>query len=269
MQHGLISDNILPYFHKLEHISNVNSDVCFPLPDKMCVWSERVKESLIQNGKFNANIPIITGNPRLDFLFDALKKFDVNKISEKYNIKKKRISILFITENLLNKLEREMVARCVIRTLKDLDDSNLIIKLHPNESSDSLYKKLISEFGLENYTIINNANLYELLFYADIVIVSYSTVGVEALMMNKPVISLNLMDLHGAMFLIKEKLAVIVEDSEELLPSIKKCLKPEIHNNLIKKGKKFAEKELGIIDGKSIDRVIDEILLSINENTED
>ncbi len=266
LQHGLITDNILSYYHKPEHITNKNSSLNFPLPDKMCVWSERAKTNLVQFGMFHPSIPVITGDPKVDFLPKAIKTFELEKISKKFNVQKNNKIILFATENLPNQKERVMVAKNVISLMKSLMNFHLILKIHPNETDISIYKKLISEYGLSNYTIIKDANLYELLYLADIVIVSYSTVGVEAMRMGKPVISLNLMDLHNDAPIIREKVAIEVREPVDLLTTTKKYLEPHYSQKLIENGKIFAEKQLGILDGKATYRIINQILQLKNQN---
>ncbi len=265
LQHGLISDNILPYFHKPEHIKNENQGLIFPLPDKMCVWSENAKENLLKFGNFPSSIPIITGDPKVDFLKKARESFDSNKIKQKYKIKKGRKIVLFATENLPKKEENQKLAKTVISAMKKMENCHLIIKPHPNETDLTLYTNLISKYNLSESSIITEENLYELLYISNLVILSYSTVGVEAMRMGIPVISLNLMGLHDDALIIRKNMAVIVRNSDELLPTIEKHLDPKNTQKLVEEGKIFAEKELGVFDGKANDRIIEQILQLKNQ----
>ena len=265
LQHGLIPDNILPYFHYPEHINNENQSVVFPLPDKMCVWSESSKKNLIEIGNFSSSIPVITGDPKVDFLPKAKKSFDYEKIRGILNINNNKKIILFATENLPNKEEREIVAKSVISKVKDFQNCHLIIKPHPNESDISIYENLISENKLSDVSILRDVNLYEMLYISDLVILSYSTVGVEAMRMEKPVISLDLLGLHNDALIIKNNAAIVVRNSDYLSQAIQKCLDTNLSKDLIEKGKKLAEQELGILDGLSTERVIDQILQLKNQ----
>jgi len=266
LQHGLITDNLLPYVHKPEHVKNNNQDLIFPLPNKMCVWSKNVKENLMRFGNFPSSIPIVTGDPKVDFLPNAMKSFDSSEIKRKYKIPEEKKIILFATENLPKKEERDFVAKTVISTMKNLKNSHLIIKPHPNETDLTLYTNLIEEQKLtESSSIIKESNLYELLYISNLVILSYSTVGVEAMRMNKPVISLNLMDLHDDALMIRKNVVVVVRKIDELLPAIEKHLEPKYSKKLIEEGKIFAEKELGVLDGKATERIIDQILQLKNQ----
>ena len=258
LQHGMIYDGVFAYTHSPNHIRNENKDLVFPLPDKMCVWSENSKKSLLKSGYFPNSIPIVTGDPKLDYLPKALDLFDQNKIMLKYKITSDKKIFLFITENLPLQ-EKEQVAKTVISN-HEIKTNFLIIKPHPNEKDLSIYHQLISKYGLENYIIVTDSNLYELIYISNVVILSFSTVGVEAMRMKKAVISLNLMGLHNSSLIIKNKMSIEVTNSEELTQAIKKISEIPLSQKIIDERKDFAEKELGIIDGNAIDRIIKQII---------
>ena len=137
--------------------------------------------------------------------------------------------------------------------------------MHPNESDVSFYHKFAKEFEISEYSIVKNYNLYELLYIADVVIVSYSTVGVEAMRMKKPVIALNLMGIHDAVPLIRKKIALVVRKENDLLPVLRKCLDPKFSKNFVENGKIFAEQEIGIADGNAVKRIVD-VILKLKKN---
>ena len=234
-------------------------------PNDSIVWARINNINKLEKGNFPPLIPIVTGDPKVDFLSKVIKSFDVDEIRKKLKIKEGKKIILFATENLPKKEEQEIIAKSVISTFKSLKDVHLIIKPHPNESDISLYQNLISKFELSEFSIITDINLYELLFVSDLVILSYSTVGVEAMRMGKPVISLNLLGLHDDALIIQKNAAVVVRNSDELLPTIKQYLNSKFSQKLIENGKIFAEKELGEIDGNAANRIVDQILQLKNQ----
>ena len=83
--------------------------------------------------------------------------------------------------------------------------------------------------------------------------------------MGIPVISLNLMGLHDDALIIRKNVAIVVKNSKELLPAIQKHLDAQYTQKLIENGKIFAEKELGEIDGKAANRIVDQILQLKNQ----
>jgi len=265
VQHGLSSDGQVQYIHKLEHVANQNSDLSFPLPNKMCVWSQSAKKNLIELGNFPSSIPTVTGDPKLDFLPKILKKFNFENIIKKLEIPKNKKIVLFATENLPKKEEKILITKTILNTMKELPNCHLVIKIHPNELDFSFYREIARKANLYKFSLIRDLNLYELLYVSDVVLVSYSTVGVEAMRMKKPVIALHLMGLHDNVSYVKQNMAFVIRSEEELLSTIKKSLESEYVENKIEKAKVFSEQELGSIDSKANEKIVQLILELKNE----
>ena len=267
LQHGLIYDDVFAYTHNIEDFNNKKSELDFVLPDRMCVWSERSKNTLITSAKFHPDSIIVSGDPKTDNLDGIKKHLERQKILHRFKIPDDKKIILFATENLPNLKERELVANTVLKAISELEEFFLVIKLHPNEFDSSLYQKIANELNMKSYLILKDVNLYEVIYSSDLVIISYSTVGVEAMRMSKPVISLNLMGLHNESVIIKNNLAVEIKNKNELITSIIECAK---NPNIVKieESKIFAEQEIGKITGNVAERITQEILKLKNKNQE-
>jgi len=264
LQHGLSSDGQVQYIHKPEHVANQNSDLSFPLPDKMCVWSQSAKKNLIELGNFPSSIPTVTGDPKLDFLPKMITKLNFEEIIKKLDIPKNKKIILFATENIPKKEEKILIAKTVLNTMKELPNCHLVIKVHPNELDFSFYREIARNVNLSKFSLFRDVNLYELLYVSDVVIVSYSTVGVEAMRMKKPVIALHLMGLHDNVSYVKRNMASVVRSEEELLSTIKKSLESKYVENKIEEAKVFSEQELGPIDSRATEKIV-QIILELND----
>jgi len=259
LQHGIIYDDVFSYTHNYEDINNERKELNFALPDKMCVWSENAKEALINSAKFHPSALEVTGDPKMDFFKNAEKDYNRKRILKNANIPEGKKIILLATENLPNFKERMMMANAVLESMSNLSEFFLVIKMHPNESNWSIYEKIAKKFGITSYSILRDISLYELIHISELVIISYSTVALEAMRMLKPVISLNLMGLHNEASIIKNNLAIEVREKSELIPSILDCIKNK-NEEKIKRAKIFAEQELGKIDGKVTDKIVSIIL---------
>jgi hypothetical protein len=260
LQHGLISEEQISYVHEPEHISGERHDLLFPIPDKMCAWSEDARQDLIEIAKFPQSVPVITGDPKIDFLPSAIRSFNHEEITKRLGIPKGNI-IMFATENLPSEHEKSLITKSVFKAAKSLPECYVIVKMHPNEANTSYYELAAKEAGLLNYSIVRDVNLYELLYISNLVILSYSTVAVEAMRMGKPVISLNLMGLHDNVSFIKNRRAFVIRNPDELPSVIRNCLdNTDEVQEIVEKGKAFAEQELGAADGKASERVVELIL---------
>ena len=259
LQHGAIFQNIFAYSHRDEDINNDKNELNFPLPDKMCVWSESARKALITSAKFLSSSLIVTGDPQMDFLNDIKKEFNRKKILEKFKIPSEKKIILFATENLTSLEERDLVSDTVFESMSNLTDYFLIIKIHPNETDFLIYQKIAEKFNISSYVILKDVSLYELFHVCDLVIVSFSTVGLEAMRVLKPVISLNLMGIHNEAIIIKNNFVIEVRMKNELIPAIMKCFENQNNEN-IQSSKIFAEQELGKIGRNATKMIVQNIL---------
>jgi len=60
--------------------------------------------------------------------------------------------------------------------------------------------------------------------------------------------------------LIKSNVAIVVKTENELLHAMKKCLDEQNISEILERGKVFAEKEIGIADGSSSERIVNLLL---------
>ena len=98
----------------------------------------------------------------------------------------------------------------------DEEDVFLIIKVHPNENDLLFYQNIAEKFNVTNFSIQQFHNLYEILYISNLVIVAFSTVGIEAMKMKRPVISLNLLGLYDNEPLLKSGIPVIITSENQL-----------------------------------------------------
>jgi len=145
----------------------------------------------------------ITGSLHYDDSLKVIKK-DKTKILDKYNLKKngKRF-VLFISQPLytrnithlsLNDYLKHI--QKIFNELKEFYNKKnekfiFLIKIHPLENIDD-YKKFFID---QNIKIFQKADNYELIKISDLCIGFYSTVLQNAIIIGKPVISLNIFNL--------------------------------------------------------------------------
>jgi len=267
IQHGVNTETWISYVHNPEHINGKNSKLNFPIPSHLCVWSENAKDNLIKFGNFPSQIPIVTGDPKSDFLPEAIKNFDAIKIKSTLKISTEKKIILFATQTLSNLNEKSLITNSIFKSISKIPNSFLVIKAHPNESDLSYYEKIAKIYDVKNFVILQSHNLYELIFISDMVIVPYSTVGIEAMRLRKPVVVLNMMGLHNDDPLIRSKIPIVVETEQDLIPAINRCLQTEYLSQILLKGELFAEKVIGNTDGLSSKRITNLIIDTHKKNS--
>lgn len=169
MQHGLITgeEAFLPIF-----------------ANKMCINGFYDEDLLLNKGVVQGQYEI-TGHPRFDVISNDNRVLSKNLFFKKYNLDLSKKTIFIATQHFapnhwdefIEKIEKEM-------------DVQIIIKPHPVEVKrgvDTHYKDLAKEYP-QVKIISEHSALYDIIGNVDLGLVVSSTVGIEIMLFNKPLI---------------------------------------------------------------------------------
>jgi CDP-glycerol glycerophosphotransferase (TagB/SpsB family) len=189
------------------------------MADYTLVWGEYYKSLLSDKGNYNPGSLIVTGHIRTDIIPHIERSGQAIK-GLPYNMP----IVIFASQPQRDASLRIRTARDVFNAAKRLNDMMLIVKLHPAEKNDSrFYKSVADEYGLENYKIIYDEDLYTLISSCEALITCFSTVGTETAYFYKPLIILDHLrqDIQGYK---KEGIAFQATGPEELYQYLKGIL---------------------------------------------
>ena len=239
----------------------------FPNPfTKYAIWGGTHKQAFVQKG-INSERIIRTGSPRFDKyiqinsnpqLKSKIKKlvfedFHIG-INKKIIFLSPPVSFFFNFGSYSSEIEK--IITCILNVIKNLSNIYLIIKLHPMDRNLDLYNDLIEEFGVNNASVVKHYNSFNLLVSCDCLITKYSTVGLEAMILGKPVICLNFN--KDSIHYILNNAAFELSNCNELSLLIKEILEnPSLKS---KERKQFVEKYNYKNDGLATQRVYKTIL---------
>lgn len=194
---------------------------------------------------------ILVGNPKHDML---LKNFANNPPPKIFD----RPYILFATTP---GNTNSITWTTYLRILKDFVDAAVleptklfVVKLHPSESLEKIEAKC-TEFGSpKNLIVEKESDIYQLLFHAEAVMVVTSTVGYEALLLNKRLIIYAIDNGEKWLPFSKYNLATRVESAGEIANSVREFERLPSPN--------FDESKSNFVysDGKAICKTVDIIL---------
>lgn len=229
--------------------------------DKILVYGKRDKSFLSSYGVDESKIKI-TGCAYYDRIFNIKDK------EKKYDF------LLLILDWIVyvpSKNSQEIIYRQVIAMLKliqHFQDEKLIIKLHPGQSIkeveyiNHLIKNIVH---IQNRVeVIKNVNVFNLLKNAKIVYNYHSSVGVEALLMKKPLIVLDFFSHRVCDYeryngcLVAKNYKELVLTTEEILKDLHGYLKKNKEN--IEKTRRYFSGDLSGKSYKNVARLIDEML---------
>ncbi len=216
VQHGILSSDMAGMY------------VMPIVGDYQAVWGEYYRNWHIQRGK-SPESQVVTGFPRHDELL-RLPPLDCDGLCKRYGLDSKVRTVLVITEWFQAMTSSDMVEfeeryiRFALRGLKDRDGIQIVVKLHPG--LQSRYHRIVSEVAEQEgvKVAIVRDSLWDLIRLSSFVIVSTSSVCVEALVLGKPVISVNLADQEDISGLVRDGLAIGAYSEDEIKNAIGKCL---------------------------------------------
>jgi CDP-glycerol glycerophosphotransferase (TagB/SpsB family) len=229
------------------------------LSDYFCV-SGSLSESLKRRFLKDTRNLVVTGQPRFDSLAKADKSFDKDEICRKHGLTGDRKILVWATETHSLPLEenRENVA-AICAAVRSLENVELIVKLHPAEDQDALLYR--EDRHCSPIIVSGSENISESLFVCDAMITKSSTAAIEAAILGKPIIVLNLSREPDIMPYVEEGVALGVYKKEDLVPAITQILYDrETRTKLALARKRFVSDYAYVQDGKASERVANLIL---------
>lgn len=251
----LVSHNLNISSLVIDHgLLSLDTTLLTPFPNpftKYAAWNSNHKDAFITGG-INPERIVKIGSPRFDKYLQINNNYNLKKkikklVFQDFHIDRKK-KLIVLSPPVGNFLERvysfgtypseiENIIRCILKTIKNSPNIYLVIKIHPQDQNLDAYNELIEDFGINNASVIKNYNLVNILCSCDCLITKYSTIGLEAMILEKPVICLNFN---------KEKIHYIVSDAAFKLSNcneLSSLIKKILENPLLKRKerKQFAE----------------------------
>jgi len=229
--------------------------------EKIFVYGEKGLETLKKLG-YDEERVIITGNPKYDYFKTLDEKKSKLLIQKKFPIDKKK-KLIVIAMSRWHKNDENWMSKLI--KLCNENNLEIIIKIHPtykivsHELSENKIKKIKENCKNLRCFITYDANLYELLSAADLVITEYSGAGIEAVLLEKILLTVNFseeplgdvserVDKYGA--------SLYVDDYTKLEKIIFEILNENQHvENLKKSRKEVVEMYNFHNDGKAAERI--------------
>lgn len=227
---------------------------------KIAVWGNYTKDLLIAEN-VDASKIVVTGSPR----YDRLCNLNINKknIMQKLGLLQHKSTVLYIDQRLIqNRIFSEMEAykytRDIFKAVLQLPKTQLVVKLREGsgkEVSVQLTNRVIKDIKCKNEIVVTDIYLYELLVIIDVVIIFYSTVGMEAIFLDRPVVSVNFSGFEPYPY-VKSGAVLGCYSPEDILPTIKRTLFDQSTKDILsEKRKNFIYDHLYKRDGKTSERI--------------
>jgi hypothetical protein len=257
-QHGTFTKEHLGYLYAKEEISpqEYSQFPYCPLASCTSVIGPSFQDILTKISSYPESKVVVCGQPRYDVFYFADQIYNRAVFLKRNNLDSKKKLILLATQPFhLERLREEFFVN-IITNIMPIDGVQIVVKPHPNESVKWFNAKLTS---LETNVVVlpPKSDTLEAIFACDVFMSVNSTTILEALIMNKPVVVVNLSKLTEPLPWVEEGAAIGVYEGDKIRGAIEEVLaEGQTDRQLSKRRSDFVYKYLYKIDGKATDRVI-------------
>ncbi|MFC1952768.1 UDP-N-acetylglucosamine 2-epimerase [Chloroflexota bacterium] len=234
--------------------------------DRLAVMGEEIKRIYVESGLEPERISV-TGAAHFDQLFNRNREYDEQVLLE-HGINPEKKIIVFTTQpGTVGEIEELLVG--IIEAVKKIESIQLVVKTHPDEGSIP-YQTIVKRYVNPDIHVIKDINLYSLISCCELLVTKHSTTALEAMMIDKPVVTINLSGQPDPVPYAEEGVAIGAYRREDIEPAILEALNNEDTRSQLKAArKKFIRKWAGEPDGNASLRVvklIEEMIGSKNPN---
>ena len=229
--------------------------------EKIFVHGKDGSDALTDLG-YDAERIIITGNPKYDYLKSLDSKKPKKILESAYQINSKKKLIVIGMARWHDNDEQWMANLIKFCNLKGYE---IVIKIHPlyktggHEMSETKIKKIKNVCQGLKFLIAYDIDLSTLLAASDLVITEYSNIGVETILLEKPLLTVNFLKESFEFYLNfhEYSASIYIEDYSKLEKVILEIFEKNSHLEKLNEGRKGLIERLNFQnDGKASSRII-------------
>jgi CDP-glycerol glycerophosphotransferase (TagB/SpsB family) len=200
--------------------------------ERQAVWGIASKEWAIKRGKA-PETQVITGNPRYDSILTTKSTSREARITvcRKLGLDT-RTGIVVIATSWYQPISScytpedvEAFVVYALTAMKSFPEKSVVVKLHPNFSKEyeATTRSIIEQLQVSK-AVVTERFLWELLSMCELLITDTSTVGLEAILLDKPVIVFNPAPDPNLNPYIGTDFVINVNKADDLVPAIRDAL---------------------------------------------
>ncbi len=244
--------------------------------DYMGAWGKVTRDWMIKYGTEKSKV-VITGAPRLDYYINK-NSMSREEFFKSINVDPNKKIIVYTPQFSIRHMnfanwhftfsERASFLRNTFLASKKIDNSFVIVKMHPSDFDYNLPNEIAKSMNFKNYLVTKNVDLFELLSNCDVLITVQSTTGLESMILKKPVIDIGIKKPSIDKSFFKDSIGYLYVKSGSALESKNnlndltrkinllinnKKIQIKLRNNMEKLVYDYSYKQ----DGKATERVVD------------
>ena len=247
LQHGTIFPDHYDYMHTRISPGAANP-LGFAVPDVTCVWGPVWKGHLTESGHYPPPAVAVTGNWRYDELVRTDQASVRARLRDRLGIASGQTLVAILSS-------AQGTSRFIQSCLAALPAAAVpVVKLHPSDDSEAVKKELSADRSFGGFY---RSDLADLLLASDIVVSQWSTVVAEAVLLDRPVVLVNLERLPGPEIYVDDGICLYADASEDIGPAIAAVLADDaVRSALTSARARFVDRYFYRLDGRAAARVV-------------
>ncbi len=188
IQHGIVYPKYFSYRHDPD-------EAACPRPDRTAVFGQAARRLLATMGAYPPQSLVTTGSPRFDDLLNAARTWDRDAARRRLGVADgQRLVVIASRFRAIRDTHASIGSAFhdLVRALEARGDVTAIVKPHPAEARDP-YDAVLARLRASRVSVLGpQADLLQLLHAADVLVTVESLSAVEALVLGRPVLVLNM-----------------------------------------------------------------------------
>jgi hypothetical protein len=251
LQHGILYPNYYSYRH------DPDEEAC-PRPDRTALFGEAARRLLLDLGHYKPESLVVTGSPKFDDLLRAAQSSDRDALRARLGVGKDDRLLLVASRYRAIRQTHQAIGSAfasLLRAVERVGSARLLVKPHPSERPGE-YEARIEEVGTERASVLpSSSDLVELLHACDILVTVESLSAVEALVLGRPVLILNMPT--NLRELVVKGVALGVKTGEDPTPALKALLEdPAIRRAVDAAREHYLSDMASGVDGGATQRIL-------------
>lgn len=188
VQHGIVYPKYFSYRHEPDE------HAC-PRPDRTAVFGAAARRLLTTLGGYAPESLVLTGSPRFDDLLGAARAWDRDETRRRLGVAPhERLVVVASRFRAIRDTHASIGSAFagLVRAVEGMPDVRAVVKPHPAEGGEG-YAAVLDSAGARRFTLVDpREDLMHLLHAADVLVTVESLAAVEALVLGRPVVVLNM-----------------------------------------------------------------------------
>jgi hypothetical protein len=251
IQHGILYQRYYSYIHAPDELG------C-PLPDRTAVFGEAARRLLVSLGRYRPESLVVTGSPKFDELVRSATPRGREALRSSLGVAHGQRLVLVASRFRGIRQTHQSIGSAfpaLVRAVEGLEGVACLVKPHPAEPADA-YEAVIRQLGARRVRVLSpSADFLELILAADALVTVESLSAVEALVLDRPVLVLNMPT--NIRDLVEQGVALGVGVGEDPGPALRDLVfDPEIRDRLEAARRLYHSDVAHGVDGRATQRIL-------------